>query len=335
VKVHLLPIEPLEERYSSDWLRWWPRELEKAGLEVSVVMGKRLYETLKGGEFLDPIDTHFFKSTQLAELCQAIADGGVGDDDVVLMLDAWNPTVTALGYIRDTIGPSFKIAGVFHAGTWDPHDYLTKTNMSRWANHVELGWFKALDIIFVATEFHAKLLRDWGCPSTKIKVTGLSLFPDCVTYERSAMMSCKARRVVFPHRLAQEKQPDVFMTLARLYRQKYPEDGTEWVRTKDVCSTKDEYYDLLALSKVAVSTALQETWGIAMIEATLLGCWPVAPLRLSYPETLGVQGFDLYESNDRAVELIKAGLDAPDLPKYDNTPWESAIRKVAKLIGAP
>lgn len=49
---------------------------------------------------------------------------------------------------------------------------------------------------------------------------------------------------------------------------------------------RPEYWSWLARADVAVSTALQETFGIAVVESLLAGCWPLLPDRLSYGEIL-------------------------------------------------
>jgi glycosyltransferase involved in cell wall biosynthesis len=47
-----------------------------------------------------------------------------------------------------------------------------------------------------------------------------------------------------------------------------------------------EYERLVSTCDVVVSTAIQENFGIATVEAMLAGCWPLLPNRLSYPEVL-------------------------------------------------
>ena len=50
--------------------------------------------------------------------------------------------------------------------------------------------------------------------------------------------------------------------------------------------SKDEYLDWLKRGSVVVSTAIQENFGIAVIEATRFGCIPLLPDRLVYPEII-------------------------------------------------
>ena len=50
--------------------------------------------------------------------------------------------------------------------------------------------------------------------------------------------------------------------------------------------SKDAYVNWLKKGYLAVSTAIQENFGIAMIEAMRFGCLPLLPHRLAYPEVL-------------------------------------------------
>jgi glycosyltransferase involved in cell wall biosynthesis len=47
---------------------------------------------------------------------------------------------------------------------------------------------------------------------------------------------------------------------------------------------KDEYYQLLADSQIVVSTALHDFQGLSVLEAVSMGCVPVVPDRLAYPQ---------------------------------------------------
>ena len=61
---------------------------------------------------------------------------------------------------------------------------------------------------------------------------------------------------------------------------------------------------LLASSDVAVSTAINEFFGIAMIEAAYAGCFPLVPDRLAYPEIYPAQM--RYGSSEQLVALLRS-----------------------------
>ena len=48
--------------------------------------------------------------------------------------------------------------------------------------------------------------------------------------------------------------------------------------------SKQQYYGLLSRSKFVVSFALQENFGFGIAEAVKLGCIPILPNKLVYPE---------------------------------------------------
>jgi hypothetical protein len=264
--------------------------------------------TIRTGEFLDVIGTNRFKLAQLQLLLRAIETGQVQDGDVFFFNDLWFPGLEALFYVRDALDLDVKICGMLHAGTYDDHDYLTRCGMRTWGVAQERAWFNSVDAIFVATKFHESILRPRLRPTADVDVVMLNGFP---MYLESWVKHCalpyadRQNIVVFPHRLAPEKQPQVFDSVLPELRRKL--HGWDFVKTKDVCKTKDEYYDLLGRSKIAVSCALQETWGIAQQEATLLGCVPVVPDRLSYAEMYPSQ-FRYRYPDEMVRQIVHASL---------------------------
>lgn len=278
-----VPIEPLEERYSGIWYSVIPLELSAASSKrVTSVLGKE-YEKIESGQFLDVHNTISWKTDQLSKIVAMIKAGVIGNNDVIFFNDLWFPGLEALFYIRNGTGVRFKIAGMFHAGTWDEHDWTHYTGMTPWARHLENCWLSELDAIFVATEFHKTLITSSRLVNNRIFDTG---FPRAWDIEKCQAtkedIEDKKNIVVFPHRLALEKQPQIFDDVAQKLKVEFP----DWyfIKSKDICTDKDSYYSLLKKSKIAVSTALQETWGIAMQEATIAGCIPAVPDRLSYDE---------------------------------------------------
>jgi len=279
-----VPIELLEERYSQQWFHWFDAEFKKYSINaLHVLPPSGLEAKIQTGEFLDVIGTLEFKSEQLRWICSLFRNGQINKDTVFLIVDSWFPGIEMLAYLRNALKISFKIVGIFHAGTWDQHDFITKVGMRSWGQHCELAWFNILDAICVATQFHKELIIKSVDESehvelllNKIKVTGLPIYPDFVKEIP------KENIVVFPHRLANEKNPKLFDQLRTLMSERFPD--WNFIKTKDVTSNKSEYYDILNRSKISVSFADQETFGISILESVLCGCIPIVPNKLSYKE---------------------------------------------------
>lgn len=326
MKLWLFPIEPFEERYTAQWLRWFQRPEFVSQFDAFQVISPVRHGGIKHGEFLDVYGTNTYKAEQLAEFARMMENNQIGDGDVVLVLDAWNPAVLQLAYMRDAGPRDFRVVGLLHAGTWDPHDFLAKKLQPRWVKPAEAAMMNACDRICVATEFHRELIFAAVTTTTRICVTGFPLYKG-EFIDHSRPWHTRDPLVVFPHRLAPEKDPKEFEFLELRFRELYPDAKAEFVRSRDVCKSKDEYYALLGRARAAVSTAWQETWGIAMLEASMLGAYPIVPNRLSYPE--------LYKSPyvglDMAAEQIHQALyfSGGREFQYNDTRERSALGLIA------
>lgn len=128
-------------------------------------------------------------------------------------------------------------------------------------------------------------------------------------------------RIVWPHRWEHDKNPeDFFAAVTQLAAEGLDFEvavaGQSFRETEGVmreaaealgdrlvhCDEprdREEYARLLASADVAVSTALNEFFGLAMMEACYAGCFPLVPERLAYPELYPQR----YRYRDRA-ELI-------------------------------
>jgi hypothetical protein len=84
--------------------------------------------------------------------------------------------------------------------------------------------------------------------------------------------------ILFPHRIAPEKQVDIFRDL-QFHLPQY-----EFVVCQDQQLTKNEYHNLLGEAKIVFSANLQETLGISCYEGAIVDAIPMVPDRLSYSE---------------------------------------------------
>ena len=82
----------------------------------------------------------------------------------------------------------------------------------------------------------------------------------------------------FPHRIAPEKQPEIFRDL-RTHLPDY-----ELIICQEQELSKMEYHNLLGRAKLVFSANLQETLGISWYEGAIVDTLPMVPDRLSYSE---------------------------------------------------
>lgn len=88
--------------------------------------------------------------------------------------------------------------------------------------------------------------------------------------------------------------PTEFVHLQQILN-KYNERHGVAAPTMSYLASRDEYLQVLAQADVVLSTALHDFQGLALLEAIALGCSPLAPARLVYPEYL--EGNFLYNDS--------------------------------------
>jgi glycosyltransferase involved in cell wall biosynthesis len=76
---------------------------------------------------------------------------------------------------------------------------------------------------------------------------------------------------------------------------------------------RSDYLNTLAGCDVVVSSAIQENFGIAAVEAILSGCQPVLPRRLAYPEVIPEEFHDscLYAADGDLYEHLRCVIEGP------------------------
>jgi hypothetical protein len=292
--VFVVPIEPIDTRYTRQWYEHIPRLLDGIGVpEVMVINGEEVPPTPTPGAFLDFGATNIYKSSQLAAIADLFRDNMVKPGDKFLYTDAWNPTVIQLKYMSSLLDIPVEIHGMWHAGSYDPNDFLGRlVGNEPWVRNSESGMFYSYDVNWFATDYHLRLflgevfndggsLEGWNRhhlnKTGRVALTGWPmdyLYEILPPYARTA----KKPQIVFPHRLAPEKQLEIFEDLAASMPQ------YEWIVCQKQKLTKGEYHTILGESAMVFSANLQETYGISMIEGLICGAMPMVPDRLSYTE---------------------------------------------------
>jgi glycosyltransferase involved in cell wall biosynthesis len=107
--------------------------------------------------------------------------------------------------------------------------------------------------------------------------------------------------------------------------------------------SKKKYQDWLKQGVIVVSTAIQENFGISIVEAVRYGCYPLLPNNLSYPELIPAKYHTdcLYNSQEELVEKLSTILADPEqytdkrgglASHLEKHSWEVVIDKYDKEL---
>lgn len=278
--LYIFTLEKIEKRYTIQWYHYFKHEFSKK-FNVIYIDGDYDGDTIKTGRFLDINLTNMYKSQQVEQVSKLFAANKIKNDDIFFFMDFWHFGITAVKYMIQLNDLKCKIYGYAHAGTYDQWDFISQANLNYWASHNELAWIKALDCVFVATNFHKNLILDYfedHIKSKEICVVGFPMDWEKEIKTRVSIPSIKDNIIVFPHRINKEKQPQIFDRLSKIF------DNYQFIKTMEVTENKVDYYQLMSISKICFSSSLQETYGIGTVEGLFLGCIPLVPNRLSYCE---------------------------------------------------
>jgi glycosyltransferase involved in cell wall biosynthesis len=296
--VFLVDLEAVETRYTGQWKTHVPNLLKETGHNVHVIDGPTdIPGATTPGAFLNFGGTNVYKASQVEQMGRLFCNGAVHPGDHFIFTDAWHPGIINLKYMSELLGIPVTTHGLWHAGSYDPQDFLGRlVGKAKWVRHAEKSFYHAFDHNYFATEFHVKLFIDElledGYPSEnswyeedfaerydsgKMVRTG---WPMEYMQDTLLMYKNMPKRdlILFPHRIAPEKQVEMFRDL------KHQLPQYEFVVCQDRQLTKNEYHNLLGEAKLVFSANLQETLGISWYEGAVVDAIPMVPDRLSYSE---------------------------------------------------
>jgi hypothetical protein len=286
--VYLVDLEAVETRYTGQWKTHIPNLLREHGHEVVVIEGPAdIPSATTPGAFLNFGGTNIYKSVQVEKMARLFTEGRIAPGDHFLFTDAWHPGIINLKYMSELLAIPVKIHALWHAGSYDPQDFLGRLIGDKpWVRHAEKSFYECIDHNYFATDFHIQMffknlfgklvVGNGNFANNKVVRTGWPM-----EYMQDTLAPYKATKrdlILFPHRIAPEKQVEIFKDLAKAL----PE--YEWVVCQEQNLTKEEYHTLLGQAKIVFSANLQETLGISMYEGAIVGAIPMVPDRLSYTE---------------------------------------------------
>ncbi len=296
--VYIVDIEAVETRYTAQWKLHIPAILTKKGQNVHVISGPEdIPSATTPGAFLNFGGTNIYKSRQVEKISRLFCSGTIRAGDHFVFTDAWHPGIINVKYMSELLGIPVTMHGLWHAGSYDPQDFLGRLVGNKpWVRHAEKSFYHAFDHNYFATEFHVHLFmkqllndgytsenpwwhQDWEerYSSGKIIRSGwpMEYMDDTLTPYKGMK---KRDLILFPHRIAPEKQVEIFRDL----KEHLPQ--YEFIVCQDQQLTKNEYHNLLGEAKLVFSANLQETLGISCYEGAVVDAIPMVPDRLSYSE---------------------------------------------------
>jgi len=286
--IFLVDLEAVSTRYTEQWKAYVPLLLQEQGHKVHVISGPTdIPNDTTPGAFLNFAGTNIYKAAQVEAMARLFSEGKVVAGDHFIFTDAWHPGVINLKYMSELLQIPVTIHALWHAGSYDPQDFLGRLiGDEPWVRHAEQSFFHAIDHNYFATDFHIDMFFEnlLGVNfnpgfnvANKVVRTGWPM-----EYMESTLDPFKnmAKRdlILFPHRIAPEKQVEIFKDLEKSLPQ------YEFVVCQENKLTKDQYHTLLGESKMVFSANLQETLGISMYEGAIVNSIPLVPDRLSYSE---------------------------------------------------
>jgi len=340
-KLIYMGLESYEGRYTLQLQDWSERAFQKRGVDYVIVPGQVIDNTksIQVGQVLDAHGRSFFSMSQMMNLVQMMRSGEVTGEDAIFFEDMFSPGFESLPYIMCQI-PEEQRPQIFVrclAQAVDPDDFVHVWGMSKWMSLYEAMVNETPNVHVLATNeemvAHMKI-ANWTAPLYNI--SGLAFGKDEVQ-ERVSQVDWqdRSRRVVFGARWDQEKQPDFFMDLIERVLEKDPSiefaimqggplrsnnqkyiDRARAMEAKGQLTIhenlkKNEYYSIVADSRVMFNCALQDWVSNTVSEADALGCNVLYPAYRSFPETFANDASRLYvpwsldDAEDKLMYLIE------------------------------
>jgi glycosyltransferase involved in cell wall biosynthesis len=325
MKIFYMGLEPYEGRYTLQLTDWAERAFKNRGIEYVIVPGTTIdnSKAIVTGQVLDAHGRSYFGMSQLMNLVKMMKAGEITSDDAIFFEDMFQPGMESLPYILQQSPERYrpKIFLRCLAQAIDPDDFVHVWGMSKWMSLYEEMCNEIPNVHILATneEMVAHMrIANWRAPIYNI--SGLSFGKQEVLSRVKSIKPFEQRtkRVCFAARFDQEKQPDFYMDLIQRVRRQDPSiefavfsggplrsnNEKYLTRARDLESRgdlkiyenlkKDEYYALLADSRVLFNCALQDWVSNTVSEADTLGCNVLYPAYRSFPETFANDRDRLY-----------------------------------------
>ena len=326
-KLYYMGLEPYKARYTLQLQEWNRAVFERRGIDYEIVTGETLSndQAIVTGQVLDAHGRTYFGMSQLMNLIRKMKAGELNHADVVYFEDMFQPGIESLPYILNQIDPVNRprIFVRCLAQSIDPDDFVHVWGMGEWMGHYEKMVDSFVDGVLATNEEMVMHMKVAGWRSKIYNISGLAFGKEEVRSRVPGELKPfdqRSMRVGFAARWDQEKQPDFYMDLIDLYNQRNPDNNVEFAvfsgaplrsnndsymaRTRQMQAEgklkiyedleKNDYYALLADTRVLFNCALQDWVSNTVSEADTLGCNVLYPAYRSFPESFGNDHTRLY-----------------------------------------
>ncbi len=284
--IYIVPIEPLDERYTSQWYRNFPEAFWKAGFAVETINGVPLLDNeIKVGAFLDINSTVHYKMSQLQAIAKMFHAGTINNGDIFFFGDIEFWGLESLRLMAQMNGVDVKITGFLHAASYTKEDAFAVA--ADYQQYTELGWVAACDKVFVGSAYHKQaFLKRRVLPTPngrtedgvvlythpvdrnrtktfdeKIVVTKNPLFVD--EYDDFGDVE-KLKKILLTNRFDHEKRPGNTLKLFAALKARYPD--WEFVVTTGRKIVRGAEEDLQLLDKLVAEGVVTVKAGLTKEE---------------------------------------------------------------------
>ena len=345
MKIFYMGLEPYEGRYTLQLQDWTELAFKKRGVEYVVVPGTTIDDSkaIVTGQVLDAHGRSYFGMSQIMNLVKMMKAGEVTSDDVVFFEDMFQPGMESLPYIMQQSPAEYrpKVWIRCLAQAIDPDDFIHVWGMSKWMSLYEEMCNEFVTGVLATNEemvAHMKI-ANWKAPVYNI--SGLSFGKDEVQSRVPERKPFEERtmRVIFGARWDQEKQPGFFMDMIEHWyankrlapvefcicvggplrsNNKVYVDRARLMEKEGTLKIyenlkKNEYYNILADSRVLFNCALQDWTSNTVSEADSFGTNVLFPAYRSFPEVFANDETRMYIpwSGRDAMEKLKKLITKP------------------------
>ena len=346
-------LEPYEGRYTLQLTDWTERAYKKHNIEYVIVPGTTIDDSkaIVTGQVLDAHGRSYFAMSQMMNLVQMMKAGEITSNDIIFFEDMFQPGIEALPYILQQSPDNYRPKVYLRclAQSIDPDDFVHVWGMSKWMSLYEemCNEIPNVNILASNEEMVANMrIANWKAPIYNI--SGLSFGKEEVhsRVQQKPFVERK-QRVVFGARWDQEKQPQFFMDLATKFREEHPAvefaicsggplrsnnsfyvDEARHLAKQGIITInenlqKNDYYNILADSRVLFNCALQDWTSNTVSEADALGCNVLFPAYRSFPEVFNNDHTRMYVpwSHEDAMDKLELLLSKPSPSMGQISDW--------------